>query len=221
MMRRAVRRYLSSVARIVAVAACVAVAAVTAPAASLPTLPFNGVLETGWVLADLDGDHKLDLARSRSIVCGGDIVYRVDVNLGMGGQVGSFTFANPGGLEVELAAVDVDGDSDLDLIVSGRFLGQRVGVFINDGRGTFSKSLFNLYPEYLDKTSKLSERPDSATPAVNTKSPERSIGRLVRAGLAPPQFVAVGAAAIGPFGAVQALYAGPQHLRSPPTQSLF
>ena len=205
---------------IVALSAWAAGATNSPPPAPLPTLPFNGAMETGWALADLDGDHKPDLARSRSIAHSGDNLYRVDVNLSGRSQVGSFTFSNPNAFDVKLAAIDVDGDSDLDLIVSGRFLGQRLGVFINNGEGSFSRSPANLYPESLEKTSWSPADPDSSGQAVDTKAPRHLFDGLTSTGFVAPRFVANKATAHGTLLSVFQLHPGPHRLRSPPDASL-
>src|SRR5262249_16211431 len=139
-MMRLVRRLLSSITLVL----LVSIWSVAAPA-RMPLIPFSGALQTDWTLADFDGDHNPDLAQAISHNAG--TLYGVDIDLNGRGRVNSFTFANPEAWDIDLAAIDVDGDRDLDLVVSGRFRGQRLGVFINDGKGTFSKSTSNLYSE--------------------------------------------------------------------------
>lgn len=58
----------------------------------------------------------------------------------------------PGGLHV--AAMDVDGDHDLDLIITTEFSRRPVGVWINDGHGVFSKSDSAAWPAFIWHESK-------------------------------------------------------------------
>src|SRR5207249_9247770 len=128
-------------------------------------------LGTSWTIADLDGDHTPDLAQSRSFARNGDGQYRVDLALTGGKRFRSFTFQNKEALELRLDAIDVDGDNDLDLVITGRYLGQRVGVWINDGNGSFSKSASNVYPEGLEGKSISTWPPDKVNPLAGAQSP--------------------------------------------------
>src|SRR5262245_309185 len=141
MLRRCIWRCLSPVTLIL----LVSIWAAGAPKAdgSLPSLPLDGVFQTNWTLADFDGDQNPDLVQARNA----GTSYRVDIDLTGRERTGSFTFANPDAFEVDLAAIDVDGDRDLDLIVKGRLRGQKIGIYINNGAGTFSRGPANLYPE--------------------------------------------------------------------------
>jgi hypothetical protein len=95
----------------------------------------------------LDGDHKADLALSRKIGSGGKgYLYRVDLTLSQTTQSDSFTFSNADLLGVNISAVDVDGDHDLDLVISSRLFGRRIGIWINDGAGSFTEELHGFYP---------------------------------------------------------------------------
>jgi hypothetical protein len=115
-------------------------------------LELTDPLGSGWALGDLDGDHETDVALSREVgQSDRGYSYRVELKLSRGEGSGSFTFANTDVLGVNITAVDVDGDHDLDLIINGRFLGQRIGVWINNGRGVFTQNLHNLYSAPEDR----------------------------------------------------------------------
>ena len=60
------------------------------------------VLGTNWTSADLDADHKPDLALGRSIAHHVNHLYQVDLTLTSGQRTGSFTFSNPKELELEI-----------------------------------------------------------------------------------------------------------------------
>ncbi len=107
-------------------------------AASAHDLP--GTLDSpqvsGWVLSDLNGDQNLDLATARSGRHDSNgYAQEVSVELGSYQQT-SFRFLSPGAT-IELSSQDVDGDADGDLVVFEPLSSQPIGVWLNDGRGTF------------------------------------------------------------------------------------
>ena len=98
--------------------------------------PTDAVGQSGWVLADLNGDQNIDLATTRS---GGQETngYSHEIRIKLSGlQQTSFRFQSRGAI-IELSARDVDGDHDGDLIVFEPLSTQPIGVWLNDGRGTF------------------------------------------------------------------------------------
>jgi len=103
-------------------------------ASARPDLP--GGLESGWILADLNGDHNIDLATARSgLHNASGYAQEVLVTLGALGQT-SFRFQSLSAI-VELSSQDVDGDDDGDLIVFEPLSSQPIGVWLNDGAGSF------------------------------------------------------------------------------------
>lgn len=103
-------------------------------AAKTPDLP--NALDSGWVLADLNGDQSADLATAQSgrHDAGG---YWQEVRVTLGGfRQTHFTFRSRGAT-VELSSRDVDGDRDGDLIVFEPLSSQPIGVWLNDGAGSF------------------------------------------------------------------------------------
>jgi hypothetical protein len=91
---------------------------------------------SGWVLADLNGDQNVDLATARSGRHDAN-GYAQEVRITLGSlQQTSFRFLSPGAT-VELSSQDVDGDDDGDLVVFEPLSSQPIGVWINDGTGSF------------------------------------------------------------------------------------
>lgn len=91
---------------------------------------------SGWVLADLNGDQNVDLATTRTGRHDAN-GYAQEVRVTLGAlQQTSFHFQSRGAT-VELTARDVDGDHDGDLIVFEPLSSQPIGVWINDGTGSF------------------------------------------------------------------------------------
>jgi len=91
---------------------------------------------SGWVLADLNGDQDVDLATARSERRdAGGYAQEVHVKLGRLQQT-SFRFRSPGA-KIELNSRDLDGDQDSDLVILEPLSGEPIGVWINDGAGSF------------------------------------------------------------------------------------
>src|SRR5262245_43333965 len=103
---------------IFAISICCSAATAVDSSSAIPSFIQTGPLGLGWAVGDLDGDRKIDFAQSREIArSGGGHLYGVELRLSHSGLSGSFTFSSPDGLGVSLAAMDVDGDHDLDLVV--------------------------------------------------------------------------------------------------------
>jgi hypothetical protein len=117
-------------------------------------------------VADLDGDHIPDLASSISTGrTSQGYSYRVDLDFG--GNPGRKTLSvfsdDSAGLDIE--AIDVDGDHDLDLVISGR-LSRPVSVWLNDGRGRFTQVDSANYPLSLRRTRSAVQSPETASPVL-------------------------------------------------------
>jgi hypothetical protein len=89
-------------------------------------------------VADFDGDQLPDVASGTNLGrTTHGYAYRVDLDLTKNLEATSLSVFSiePNGLEIK--AVDVDGDHDLDLVISSRLLREPIGVWINDGHGNF------------------------------------------------------------------------------------
>jgi len=88
------------------------------------------------VLTDLNGDQNIDLATAKSgrrDARG----YSQEVKVRLGAfQETSFRFQSRGA-KIKLISRDVDGDHDSDLVVFEPLSSQPIGVWINDGAGSF------------------------------------------------------------------------------------
>jgi hypothetical protein len=97
--------------------------------------------ESGGLLADLDGDHEPDLADSQRLARTKDgYFYQVRLLLSSDAP-SSFTVFTDNALGLKITALDIDGDDDVDLIIFDRFFSQQIGIWLNDGKGRFVKSL--------------------------------------------------------------------------------
>lgn len=88
-------------------------------------------------ISDLDGDQRADLALAEpEWAPAGPNRYRIDIRLTRGPAATFYVDASLSeGLRI--TARDIDGDDDLDLLVTTRFE-RLLGVWINDGHGRFS-----------------------------------------------------------------------------------
>jgi hypothetical protein len=122
--------------------------------ASGPTIPAlpnmeasRGFLTHPWMIADLDGDHHPDTAQSGEIAMGVQgYVYTVEFQLSGGLPYTSFAVSTASRLGLNIVPRDIDGDSDLDLVITTGALHQPVGVWVNDGKGSFTRADASLYP---------------------------------------------------------------------------
>jgi hypothetical protein len=125
-----------------------AIASAAAP--DIPVLPESVIsheLVIQWMIADLDGDHRPDLANS--IPAGVNVQgfqYRVEFQLSSGWASEAFTVSTSNHLGLNIIPRDVDGDHDLDLVITSGALRQPVGIWLNDGKGGFSQTDASLYP---------------------------------------------------------------------------
>src|SRR5262249_26227353 len=97
--------------------------------------------ELGGLLPDLDGDQEPDLAGSQRLARTKDgYFYQVRLLLSSDAP-SSFTVVHNDALGLKITALDIDGDDDVDLLISDRFFTQHIGIWLNDGKGHFVKSL--------------------------------------------------------------------------------
>src|SRR5690554_912848 len=100
--------------------------------------PLIGVDYSAVIILDVNGANHLDI-----IISGDKGNPDYSTNLYINNGVGQFTLQNSGLLAINrgaLAYADVDGDGDLDVVVSGRTSGSKESkLFLNDGTGVFTE----------------------------------------------------------------------------------
>jgi len=127
--------------------ACRAAEARTPSAAQLPPPP--SFCDQGCAVADLDGDGHPDLAIVKAEGWGpSGFRYRIDLDLTSRAGLSSFSVsAQRGGLRI--IPCDVNGDWDLDLVITTAWSFTPVGVWINDGHGGFIRGDSTAYPRSM------------------------------------------------------------------------
>lgn len=118
-------------------AACQASVRQAPSAAQLLTA--SSFCDQGCAVADFDGDGLPDLAIARAEGWSpSGYRYRIDLDLSTRAGLSSFTVsAQRGGLRI--TPRDVNGDWDLDLVITTAWSFTPVGVWINDGHGGFAR----------------------------------------------------------------------------------
>ena len=115
-----------------------------------PALPLSFGWSLDWAIGDFDGDRRPDLASTELVRPGTGVgKYTVQISLSSRWASSSFEVDTPpnGGLFIK--ARDIDGDRDLDLVITSGLLHRRVGIWKNDGNGSFTEADPSLYPEQV------------------------------------------------------------------------
>lgn len=100
---------------------------------------------SSFAIADLDGDHRPDVASIEPGHGGSRAgAYWVRLRLSEAGK--SFIRVNAPGGGLSIEARDVNGDNAVDLVFATKWLGQPVAVLLNDGHGNFSQAQFSNFP---------------------------------------------------------------------------
>jgi hypothetical protein len=85
-----------------------------------------------WGFADFDGDSKPDLVQVRRT--------SLELRLSTGKELRLASAPGFDATGMEIVVVDLDGDHDFDIVVRNRFLKQHTDIWLNDGKGVFTKS---------------------------------------------------------------------------------
>lgn len=98
-------------------------------ASHIPYYPYLPLRAGGLVLADFNGDGKIDAALPGLYIAGALIVF----------NGGAETWINTGSWPTAIAAGDLDGDGDVDLAVA-ECNANTIGFLTNDGAGNFTRT---------------------------------------------------------------------------------
>jgi hypothetical protein len=98
-----------------------------------------------FAIADFDGDVRPDLASIHAeLNSSGDTNYWIQLQLSSVGRQSIHLVAPAGGLSIE--ARDVNGDHAIDLVLATAWFREPVAIFLNDGRGGFSRVEPTAFP---------------------------------------------------------------------------
>ncbi len=127
--------------------------AATGRVLSAPPPPLRSLEHIGgWAVADFDGDSRLDMAITKMEAQGAGYVYWLEFDLSTrrssdsAQQQPGFPVIASSMFGLHLTPRDVDGDHDLDIVVTMGFARQPVAVWINDGQGGFEEGDLAAYP---------------------------------------------------------------------------
>jgi hypothetical protein len=178
---------------IVTLAAANACLAASGRVLSAPPLPLRFLEHIGWAVADFDGDSRPDMAITKMEAQGAGYVYWLELDLSTR-RTGDSARQHPGFPVVassmfglHLTPRDVDGDHDLDIVVTIGFARQPVAVWINDGQGGFEEGDLAAYPALscLEEFSLSPQNRPESTPVLYDQS-RRSWFGLIVSGLRQP-----------------------------------
>ncbi|MBZ5610895.1 MAG: hypothetical protein LAP38_21740 [Acidobacteriia bacterium] len=145
---------------LIACLTCIPAAAADPVCSVLP-----GGQAAAWVLADFDGDHKLDMAVAELPGPNDSGILRhITIH---SGEAGPIPLCATGATE-RLSARDLDGDSDRDLVLETASA-EPIAIWINDGAGHFQRAevadfryqLSHDDPRSLDSAARPSPQPDT------------------------------------------------------------
>lgn len=164
----------------VAASAFVCKAAALAPEDSSAAAPQSGFFfHSSPGVGDFDGDNRADIAYAKPQGrMNGAYHYKVEVRLSaQPGAIFDVDSGAAGGLRISTR--DVDGDHDLDLVITSAFGGLRVGVWLNDGHGQFTQGAAESYPLSIwqepDHVWQAPERPQAPSLAFTVPAGNSSI----------------------------------------------
>jgi hypothetical protein len=123
--------------KMLALVSCLLLALAGMAAPGPPNSPSSSQVNSHFAIADLDGDAQPDLATVQvGQVIASDARYWIHVQLSSGRRQFIGVTAPVGGLD--LALTDVNGDQNLDLVVTTSWMNRPVAVLLNDGHGNFT-----------------------------------------------------------------------------------
>jgi hypothetical protein len=171
-------------------------------------------------IADIDGDHIPDFASGINVGrTAQGYSYRVDLDLSNnpGARPFSVVSQEPTGLNIE--AIDVDGDHDLDLVISGRLSRTPIGVWLNDGKGVFTLGDANDPVQFWSATASVQSPIVAAVDGRQSES-RRPPVKLRRKGAGFRKAYSVAGDFASSNFPLSLNFFGPDRLRAPPISSL-
>jgi len=92
-----------------------------------------------WSFSDLDGDQQSDRVRSTAVGPDGlEYRYNIEFEMSTGRNTQPISILSGDAWGLQIASRDVDGDHDMDLVVTGGTPRRPLGIWTNDGDGNFT-----------------------------------------------------------------------------------
>jgi hypothetical protein len=118
-------------------------------------------------VADLDGDQIPDVASGISTGHTSEgYSYRVDFDFSGNPEAKPFSVFSEDSAGLNIEAVDIDGDHDLDLVIRGGLSARPLSVWLNDGRGRFTQGDLSNYTLVTWQTRSALQSPDATSNVV-------------------------------------------------------
>jgi hypothetical protein len=108
---------------------------------------FAMVLRGSSSVDDFDGDSRTDIAFAKPQGCvNGVYRYQIEVRFSIRPRATFEVQAGPIGGGLHIRSRDVDGDRELDVVITTGVSGAPLGVWINDGHGRLTLGVAGGYP---------------------------------------------------------------------------
>jgi len=128
-----------------------------------------------FAIADFDGDSRPDLATVEIGQIGTSRArYWIGFQMSAGPQQLIGVTAPVGGLEIAIR--DVNGDQNLDLILTARSLDRPVVILVNDGHGNFTMTEPTAFSAIVSNVEEARALPNSETKDAAAAVPDRGCG---------------------------------------------
>src|SRR5262249_12023643 len=113
-------------------------------------LRIRSLESSGWVAADFDGDHRLDIAVTR-LKSHNECLLELELSSKRAGgslQPPAVPVTPSSAFGFHLSPQDVGGAHDLDIVITWGFARVPGAVWINDGTGSFAEGSLEAYPAW-------------------------------------------------------------------------
>jgi hypothetical protein len=176
------------------------------------------LLNPGTAIADLDGDHLPDLASGTNLGRTPEgYAYRVDLDLTSTLHSRPFSVFSAESSGVNIEAIDLDGDHDLDLVITSRILQKPIGVWLNDGRGNFTRGDSSQFASAFFRQRESLRLPTTPPQAVDFQETQRAQVFLTANRINGPPLRASADGLPSDLSAAISVSAESARLRAPPT----
>jgi hypothetical protein len=148
---------------------------VSSPAGKAEFLP--PAISSAWSFTDLDGDRQSDVVRSTAVGPEGlEYRYNIEFKMSTGRFSAPITVRSDDAWGVQVASRDVDGDHDMDLVVTGGAPRHPLGVWTNDGEGNFTGAdarqfSLSVWLDGISLCGSMPAAPDTAVDMLSNSSP--------------------------------------------------